>query len=51
MNVCIKCGEIILVDYDGKPACSCQDHMVRERECKHIRRVLDYLAARGIVPA
>jgi hypothetical protein len=34
-----------LVDMDdgGKPGCSCHDFMCRERECKHIRAVRDFI--------
>ncbi len=30
------------LDYEGAPACSCEDHMVRERRCKHITAVLRF---------
>ena len=32
---------LVDVDYDGKPACSCHDFQCREKECKHIRAVLE----------
>jgi hypothetical protein len=32
---------LVDTDYDGKPGCSCHDFMCRERECKHIRAVVE----------
>ena len=36
-------------DYDGAFACSCEDHMVRNRECPHIRAVRAHLKANHYV--
>jgi len=35
---------LVDLDYNGQPACSCEDHMVRERQCKHIRAVQEFVA-------
>lgn len=36
---------LVDLDYDGAPACSCEDFMCRNRECKHIRAVKDFVTA------
>ena len=30
---------IVDMDYEGKPCCSCEDHQVRGKACKHILAV------------
>jgi hypothetical protein len=34
---------LVDLDYEGAPACSCEDFMCRNRQCKHIRAVLEQI--------
>lgn len=42
---------LVDLDYEGKPACSCHDHQVRGRICKHLVFVLADILSRNVCAA